>query len=296
MRQIDPNLLLLAAGIFPSRFSPMSDLPTADLVYAEGDEENTEIYVVDFQTGSRTRLSNNIGVGLPQAKRYSPVGSWIMNVEWLEEEGVSLLLLEGLTGEQTNRVIGKYGVFYGPYNTLNWSPDGQWVTFAAHPYDPKVDTDKEAHAAEIWIVRISTGEIKRLTNNTYPDRYPAFSPDGTQIAYMSSKNNGFPLLSVMDVATGESRVLNPDRYSNNAQWYADTESRLQALYRRADHPSWSPDGQWIAYQTLYFVYLFDKNTADYELYLNLSIIRADGSNAQAVTVGGKNSTVHEWRP
>lgn len=48
--------------------------------------------------------------------------------------------------------------------------------------------------------------LKKLTNNTYPDEYPVFSPDGTQILYMTKPEKTWKL-ALLTPATGTTRVV-----------------------------------------------------------------------------------------
>jgi dipeptidyl aminopeptidase/acylaminoacyl peptidase len=244
-------ILIAVAGILilRPRFTPMSDVPSANLIYADGGE----VYEVNFQTGERTpRTPPRIMI---DSKETSPDGRWEIRFEWIDKYTTSSLILEDLTGKEPRRT---FGTFYGADNTLSWSPDQQWVAFTA--YDPTLDTSQGSFPAEIWMVNIPTGDVKRLSHNTYLDSDPFFSPDGTQIAYMSAAD-GFPRVYVMDVATGESRLLTPDQYGDN--------------------PKWSPDGQWIAYEAWYRV---EKGTS-YTNYTNVYIVRIDGTHVQPISLG-----------
>jgi Tol biopolymer transport system component len=93
------------------------------------------------------------------------------------------------------------------------SPDGRTVAFAA--------------LGDLWTMRI--GEVPRnLTNDRHLETEPAWSPDGTKLAYASDKGGGLLNLWVRDVATGAARQL----------------TRLETS---AMAPAWSPDGTRIAF-------------------------------------------------
>ncbi len=55
------------------------------------------------------------------------------------------------------------------------SPDGRTIAFAS-------DRDGDF---EIYLTRVSTGEVKQVTNNVVDDLSPVWSPDGQWISYHS---------------------------------------------------------------------------------------------------------------
>ena len=63
------------------------------------------------------------------------------------------------------------------------SPDGQWVAYSvATP-----DYDANHLVKNIWIVGISGGESRQLTQGGSDER-PRWSPDGKTLAFISSRN------------------------------------------------------------------------------------------------------------
>jgi Tol biopolymer transport system component len=107
------------------------------------------------------------------------------------------------------------------------SPDGRYVVVA----------NVWGVTNESWILRIDveTGEVVNLSSFTCgfvgcADRQPRYSPDGSQIAFVSSSGAGSGLW-IMDSGGQSVRRL-------------DTEDQLYA------DPVWSPDGRWIAYVEL----------------------------------------------
>jgi Tol biopolymer transport system component/imidazolonepropionase-like amidohydrolase len=82
---------------------------------------------------------------------------------------------------------------------------------------------------QLWLMEIG-GSATELTNDGYYKQTPAWSPDGTRIAYSSDKN-GTANVYILDLATR-------------------SETRLTNLHEAAAlDPAWSPDGKQIAFQT-----------------------------------------------
>jgi gamma-glutamyltranspeptidase/glutathione hydrolase len=82
--------------------------------------------------------------------------------------------------------------------------------------------------ARVWI-RAATGGERRLTKSeTGGERWPVWSPDGTQIAYSSVRE---------------------DRTRLRVHWIAGDSSRVVVEDRDAEHAAWSPRGDRIAFAT-----------------------------------------------
>ena len=94
------------------------------------------------------------------------------------------------------------------------SPDGKRIVFEA--------------LNQLWLMEIG-GKPEALTQDNFYKQSPAWSPDGTQLAYSSDKA-GTADIHVLDLATR-------------------TERRVTTLADSAElEPAWSPDGKKIAFQ------------------------------------------------
>jgi len=93
------------------------------------------------------------------------------------------------------------------------SPDGASVAFVA--------------LGDLWVMPVG-GEARNLTNDRYLDAEPAWSPDGTRLAYSSDRGGQLLDLWLHDLATGEER-------------------QLTRLPTSAMGAAWSPDGTRIAF-------------------------------------------------
>jgi len=98
------------------------------------------------------------------------------------------------------------------------SPNGKWVAYTLTEYSLKDNRG----TGRIWLAELGTGQTRRLTEGPGSDRQPRWSPDGTTLAFVSTRQNG-PQLWVLPIAGGEAR-----RVTNLADGTSD--------------PLWLPDG------------------------------------------------------
>ncbi len=128
---------------------------------------------------------------------------------------------------------------------------------------------------EIYVMDADGRNQKNLTNSPANDSQPDWSPDGTKIAFVSSRDGGRTQIYVMDadgknpirLTDGPGEKWDPDwspdgqqiafsvdvlvnriRVHHIAVMAADGRNR-QKLEDQARHPSWSPDGGEIAFMS-----------------------------------------------
>lgn len=82
---------------------------------------------------------------------------------------------------------------------------------------------------QIWVAGTDGSNLRRVTRDPYGAAWPAWSPDGRQLAYLGYEGAGHPTLFIVDIRSREARKLLPE---------SDDEPRA---------PAWSPDGTKIAY-------------------------------------------------
>ena len=108
-----------------------------------------------------------------------------------------------------------------------WSPNGQQIVFDSDR-DNDEDVPKVLQNSEIYVMDADGGNQRRLTHHPGLDGYPDWHPDGSQIAFDSTRNGRRSNIFVMD-ADG-----------SNIKQITDLEL--------ASRPKWAPDGKRIAFE------------------------------------------------
>ena len=104
------------------------------------------------------------------------------------------------------------------------SPDGRQIPYCVS----HIDAARDEEWAAVWLTDLETGEKRKLTAGLALDTHAAWSPDGKQLAFFSTRS-GIRQLYAISVHGGEPRQLT---------------DLAQGLGRG---PAWSPDGQYIAF-------------------------------------------------
>jgi tol-pal system beta propeller repeat protein TolB len=187
-------------------------------------------------------------------------------------------------GNEMKRLTKGLGALYAP----ELSPDRQQIVFTNG-------------SAGIWVMKINGNAPRAIT--TKDDIDPTWSPDGSRIAFASSRQ-GKRQLFIMDADGSNIRqVTNLDEMGGRSSWSPDGKKLAFYAGPAGDHniytinidgtglvqlthggdnlgPSWSPDGNWVA-----FTSFRDGNN---EIY----IMRPDGTNPMRLT----SNLTSEWQP
>lgn len=118
---------------------------------------------------------------------------------------------------------------------------------------------------EIYTIHEDGSGPRRLTENPERDYHPGWSPNGLQITF-TSERDGYAAVYLMNADGSNQRPL-----------------------ARGWNPFWSPDGNWIAFQTA--------SSQDYPTGSDLHIIAPDGSDEQTImviNVFGENISILGW--
>jgi Tol biopolymer transport system component len=166
------------------------------------------------------------------------------------------------TSEQSPDILTCYNPLY--FERPAWHPNGDWI---AAEHSDSVDTNndglKDTLFSGIWLVNANNGQTQPLLPF---GNAPAWNPLGTHLAVHAGGN----------IYTIHITAISPANYDSSSI------TLLTPFDASAFFPTWSDDGQWIA---------FDTNYLDSEGANVIWKTRTDGSDLTDISI----HQVGEWR-
>jgi dipeptidyl aminopeptidase/acylaminoacyl peptidase len=228
---------------------------------AKKDKDDADVWMTNWAGTEHVRLTSS-----PEREsqpRFSPDGKWLAFLSSRPQgdedkpAGGQVWLMSRQGGEARRITERKGGV-----SDFQWSPDSSTLVLVGDDPDPEDDKDTadddkatkkpividryhfkadaggylDHRRSHLYLLTIATGAIETLTSGDVDDESPAWSPDGTKIAFTSGRGGDHDRTNdsnvcVIDAKPGaEARVL--------TTWAGpDDQAR----------PAWSPDGAALAY-------------------------------------------------
>ena len=191
------------------------------------------IAVYNVQDSSRSRLT--WGNSFNYLASWSPDGNWIAflsdraggkefniwKVPYPNLNGTAIQVTSDFNDLPANESFDNRSP-----QTLSWSRDGSSIAFA------RLKKSKNSYDYDIFSVPANGGTVTTIVSSPWSDFCPAYSPDGTTIAFVSMRS-GSKEIWTMNLATGKLRQI--------------TGSTGQPVYENAGKIEWSASGRKILF-------------------------------------------------
>ncbi len=101
-------------------------------------------------------------------------------------------------------------------SALQLNTDGDTLVFAQ-----KIDGSNDNNT-EIFTIGVDGKNLKRITNNSFWDLYPAWSPDGTQIAFLSKREKDLDIYVMNTDGSNQHKLYDSGSHDADIDWAGDT--------------------------------------------------------------------------
>jgi len=151
-----------------------------------------------------------------------------------------------------------------------WSADGKYITFISN-----IDGDYE-----VFIMDSDGNHTKQLTFNSSADFSPSLSSDGENLLYLSEQHGQFESY-LLNIKTGKHTKISSNPKNSENDYRSELMEGTSSF--RSLAPTWSPDGQWIAY------YCYEQKNAE------ICIADKKGKFVKRITHNNFHDGAPSWR-
>jgi TolB protein len=250
-------------------------------------------------TGLRQITANG---SINMSPSWSPDGTKLTYTSFLD--GKADIFIFNLLTQKTTKLTAGFGNNSG----ANWHPDGRRIAFSG------------SHSGLTSIFTVNSldgGDRKSFISGSGLEVEPAFSPDGSKVAFVSGRF-GNPHLFIRDLrADNDTRITFAGWYNSSPVWRRDGRKLAFAGYDRDidrydifivnpdgrqmerltldqgdnEKPAWSPDGRFIVFQSNRMPKGRGK-ARNYKLY----VMNRDGANVRPLALSLHDAVMPTWSP
>jgi Tol biopolymer transport system component len=274
-----------------------------ELLYAKRLSDGWSLFALDPETGIERQITQGYR---DYGSDWSPDGTRIA-YDSESPDGGQGIWVANADGSEAMRLIDNGSV-------PAWSPDGTKIAFARPDIGEMVSFGEGSGGTPfyLYVMDANSTNVQRLTDGQFSDYSPAWSPDGTQIAFvrygreeagvfvMNADGSDLRQVAAPGIEIFGAPAWSPDGASivvavngtkggppgglmllpANGSGEGTMISGAEVEYPDyVSHPAWSPDGEWIAYVHGYPG--------------ELVIVRPDGSDQRILKVDPGTDSIEE---